>query len=116
MATNIAVQQLGLGDFSLLTEVAANAGGNYFTNDGNTVFIVSNESADTPQEVTVAVNPDKYGRDKTLMLDVTNGRVGMIGPLDPAVFNDANGRVQITYEGVTNIKVFAVKLPKRPNA
>lgn len=111
MATAITVQNLGLSQLQLLTEVAANAGGNYFQNDGQTVFIISNESADTPQEVTIAVNADKHGRDKTLTTDVTNGRVAMIGPLDPEIFNDSNGRVNITYEGVTSIKVFAVRLP-----
>ena len=39
---------------------------------------------------------------------VTNAEERMIGPFHKAAFNDANGKVQITYSGVVALTIAAV--------
>lgn len=109
--TTLTVLAAGLGNLALLTEASADqANGNDFVNDGNTVFIVSNEDTSTSTTVSIAANNDKYGRAVTKSVAVPIGRVAIIGPLDPDVFNDSNGKVGVTYTSGTNIKVFPVAL------
>lgn len=113
VATNLTVQELPLGGLTLMTENAADASnGNSFLNDGNTIFVISNEDASTATTVGIEVNPDRYGRDKTLSLSVPAGRVAIAGPFDPAVFNQTGGKIALTFTSSTNVKVCPVRLKK----
>ena len=90
---------------------AAAVGGDYFVNDGKTMLEVRNASG-APVNVTVASpqNCDQ-GANHPLVIAVP-ATIGqrMIGPFLRRRFNDANGRVQVTYSGVTTVTVAAVKL------
>ncbi len=46
-----------------------------------------------------------------ISLAIPNGGVGIVGPLPPAVFNDANNRVTLICSVVTTVTVTPVKLP-----
>lgn len=43
---------------------------------------------------------------------VTNGTRRLFGPFPPLAFNDTNGKVQITYSGVTSVTVGAYRVPR----
>lgn len=43
---------------------------------------------------------------------VANASEKMFGPFPVVAFNDGNGKVQVTYSGVTSVTVAAIKLPR----
>lgn len=99
-----------LGTLTDLAEAAA-ALGDYFENDGATVLAVVNGSAGAVN-VTVAFGSRAIidgtappGR----VLTVAAGKTSVFGFWKPYDWNDANGRVQLTYDTVTTIKVLAFK-------
>ena len=86
---------------------AANADGNYFANNtGRTVLLVKNAGAGS---VNVTVNSQRacdQGFDHDLVVAVANDSVIVaIGPFTTSRFNDGDGRVQITYSGVSSVTV-----------
>lgn len=96
--------------------VAAAGGGDSFPNNGHVVFVVNNGSAgaitvtfddpNTPNPGSASqFNPD-------VAVSVPAGARRTIGPFPPFRFNDANGRVNVTYSGVTSLTVMPLrKLP-----
>jgi len=87
----------------------AAGGGDSFDNDGRTVFIVKNASGGS---ITVTFNSlvqSNYGTDVDPVLTVAAGATLIAGPFDPVRYNDANGRVGVTYSGVTSLTVQAVR-------
>lgn len=90
---------------------AAAVAGNYFANDGKCIAILK---AATGQQVATFVTQAKYQgyalADRTLTVVATTG-FAVDGPFDPALFNDANGLCQITYDGVTGMSIAIVQLP-----
>jgi hypothetical protein len=91
--------------------VAANAGGNSFANNGQQFVLVSNEDVEefpVVKVVTVAfgVNGKVDGLTPTARTySVAIGKRRLIGPFPPALFNDADGLVQLTYSDVVDTKV-----------
>lgn len=96
----------GLAD----ANTAAGAGGDSFANSGREFVLVFNGSgspititAPTPQTVVgLAVADETY--------TIPAGARHFIGPFPPGTFNDANGRVNFTYSGVTSLTVGAYKV------
>lgn len=96
--------------------VSAAGGGDSFPNDGYTVFRVNNASGgaltvrfDAPG----ALAPDQAASfDADVQVSVPAGASRIIGPFtDKARFNDANGRVNVTYPGgVTSLTVGAIRV------
>ena len=95
-----------------ITLAAAAGGGDSFANDGRTSFRVVNGGVgaitvtfDSPNtcDFTIAANAAH-----DLAVSVPNGESREIGPFSQARFNDTNGRVQVTYSGVTSVTVAAV--------
>ena len=89
--------------------VAAAGGGDSFSNNGHCLFVVNNASGgaitvtfDDPNSPSPAsasqFNPD-------VAVSVPAGARRTIGPFPPFRFNDANGRVNVTYSGVTSLTV-----------
>ncbi len=104
----ILVQEVLLTGLEETTQAAA-AGGDYFVNDGKTVLHVINGSAG---DITVTVDSPKecnQGFTHDAAVVVTAGEERFIGPFDRKRFNDANGRVQVTYSGVTSLTVAALR-------
>lgn len=94
--------------------VAAAGGGDSFANNGLTVFVVNNASGagitvtfDDPNSPNPgsasAFNPD-------VAVVVGAGARRTIGPFPAFRFNDVNGRVNVTYSGVTTLTVMALRL------
>lgn len=91
--------------------VAAAGGGDSFPNDGRTYLETINGSGGAVtvtaaiQKQTDAVTPAGKAT------SVAAGQREKFGPFPPEVYNDANGRVQITYSGVTSVTVGVFRLP-----
>lgn len=100
------------------TLVAASSGGDAFVNDGQTVLVVENSNAAT-RTLTVAPVITSVQKDGAGTLSVpsmvntiaaTTGRA-ILGPF-PAAYNDANGKVNITYSANAGVTIAAVRVPK----
>lgn len=84
-------------------------GGDLCPNDGTTFIFFENGAT---QEVVVTVNsirPCSHGQDHNSITTVPVSKRRMIGPFDRARFNNAAGKLEITYGGaVTNLTIKAV--------
>lgn len=110
MAT-LAVTQISKAGLELALTAAA-GGGDAFANDGQTMFVANNGSGGdiTVTLVTQATADGLAIADRTFV--VTAGDIEVIADLDPAIYNDSNGRVQVTYSGVTSLTVNPFRLNK----
>lgn len=86
--------------------VACAGGGDEFVNDGKTYIHLKNTNAATR---TVTVNSQvncSQGFDHNVSVTVgaTTGEA-KVGPFPTARFNDATGKVQLTYDAVTNLTI-----------
>lgn len=95
---------------------AASAGGDTAPNDGRTFLLVENGGASS---ITVTVTAQKTSLSVPGLGNVTKANVAqaiaagdeaLLGPFAPAVFNDINGNIDITYSGVTSVSVAAIRL------
>jgi hypothetical protein len=113
MAT-LTVQQISRAGINP-TLAAAAAGGDAFANSGKTFMRVKNGHATLARTVTIAsqlpAGAIPQGTAKAdLSISVTALEERWIGPLDPATFNDANGRVVATYSSEADLTVGAFAL------
>ena len=93
-----------------LTFGSAASGGDQFLNDGKTVLIVKNGDS-SAKTVTVAGQTNcNQGTKHNSVVSVAAGAEEIIGPFNPAFFNDANGYAQVTYSAVTSVTVAVVKV------
>ena len=97
------------------TMVAAAGGGDAITkNVGNVFFMVVNGGAGSINVTATVQNADldsdSHGEiikgDRVVAVGV--GETKLIGPFARGAFNDINGKVQITYSGVTSLTVAAL--------
>ncbi len=91
--------------------VAATVGGDAFDNDGATLFAVKN-GAGAPITVTFAFSAtlDGVAVAAGKQVSVPAGATVVAGPFPKGIYNDANGRVQVTYSAVTTVTVKTVKV------
>ena len=92
---------------------AANAsGGNNFANDGRTFIEVKNASA-SPINVTLNIPMTVDGNTVTAPVVVIPATTGdkIIGPFPPAIFNQADGTVNIDFSATTSVTVGVFQLP-----
>lgn len=90
--------------------VNASSGGDSFPNDGNTFFVVRNAGA-AAITVTIATPARIWGIDiADLSVNVGAGDTAFIGPFPEQIFNDENGRVNVSYSAVTSVTVGAFSL------
>lgn len=87
---------------------AASAGGDEFVNDGKKFLHVKNGGAGAINVTAVCQTACNYGtgsptHDDVVAVPAAGERI--IGPFPPGRFNDGNGKVQITYSGVTSLTV-----------
>ncbi len=92
------------------TLVSAAGGGDSFPNTGHEFMEVTNGDSGAHVVTFVASGPAcNYGLAGTTAHDqtvsVAAGATKKIGPFPTAKFNDSNGRVQVTYDGVTSVTV-----------
>ena len=93
--------------------VAAAAGGDEFANDGRTYFECINGGAGTIIVTVDQVNPDSQGKTFDPQVDLAAGVTKVFGPFEKQFFDDANGRVKMSYSGVTTVTVRAFSLAER---
>lgn len=87
------------------TFTAANAGGDSFANDGKTWLEVNNGGG-ASITVTIAVPYTVDGSAVTPpTVTIPAGQRRLIGKFDTTIYNDANGRVAVSYSAVTTVTV-----------
>jgi hypothetical protein len=93
------------------TFAAAAVGGDAIPgNDGRVVLRVLNGGVGAITVTIVGQSKCDQGFTHSAVVNVPNGAaVVEIGPFNGARFNDGNGKVQITYSGVTSVTVAAVR-------
>jgi len=86
--------------------VAVAGGGDSFPNDGRTIvqFKNTNAAARNVTTVTQLTVDGKAVADDVINVPATTGDK-IIGPFPPSIYNDVNGRVQLTYDASTNLTV-----------
>ena len=90
---------------------AASAGGDSFPNDGGTLLHFKNTNA-AARNVTIATQITVDGKavaDDVINIPATTGDK-MVGPFPSGIYNDVNGRVQLTYDAATNLTVAVMRL------
>lgn len=108
----LAVQQIGRASVAPAL-VAVAAGGDSFPNDGRTFIDAWNDHATDPRTFTVVTQATVDGRAvNNLTVNVTAAEDHrFIGPFPPDIYNDANGRVQLTYSNAgANMRVGVFRL------
>jgi hypothetical protein len=89
-----------------ITYQAAAGGGDYYVNTGRQMLHVRNGGG-SPITVSIArvsaCNQGTVHAADTVV--IPNAEDRLVAAKDPVVYNDANGRVQITYTGVTTVTV-----------
>lgn len=91
--------------------VAADVAGDEFLNSGRVVLYVKN--GDT-LEKTVTVDsqtPCNQGFDHDVVVTVPASEERIIGPFPKNRFDDANGKVQVSYSDVTSVTVAVIEIP-----
>lgn len=86
---------------------AAAGGGDQFSNDGSQKVHLKNTDA-AARNVTFAAQAAlgcPAGILHNVVINVPAGQERVVGPFDPARFNDANSRVNMTYDAVANLSV-----------
>lgn len=99
------------------TFAAASGGGDAFANDGKTYLLVDNGDAGahtvtiTAQKTTT--NKDGFGEVSKANAggSVAAGECGLFGPFPKDAFNTSAGQCVVTYDGVTNVTVAAIRMP-----
>jgi hypothetical protein len=110
----LTVQNISRAGLNPPTVAAAAAGGDSFPNDGKTFLWFQNDHAADPRTVTVVTQKTVDGKavaDDAIAVTAAND-IAFIGPFPPSIYNDANGRVQVTYSDAgADIQVGAIRLP-----
>ncbi len=110
----LAVQQISRAGLDAALAAAA-AGGDAFPNTGRVFLRVANAHISAARTVTIAsqlpAGAIPQGAAKTdIAVAVLATEERWIGPFDPAAFNDANGRVVVTYDDEADLTVGAFAL------
>lgn len=94
-----------------LTYSNCSAGGDEFVNNSGRVCIHVKNGNTAAQTVTVnSQKPCDQGYDHDVVVSIPASSDRLIGPFTTDRFNDANGKVQITYSGVTSMTIAAIEL------
>lgn len=90
--------------------VAAASGGDKFPNTGSEFLWIKNASvADITLTIAVVATVDTLAAtNRTVTL--TAAKSYLIGPFPPAIYNDSDGRVSLTYSGVTTLTLAPFRL------
>ena len=108
-ATELTVQNATLDGLDIVY-TAANADGNYFTNNGKTVLLVKNGSGGDITVTTDSQVNSNQGYDNDEDAVIGAGDTNSVGSFNKNRFNDSDGYVQVTYSSVTSITVAAVNV------
>ena len=91
------------------TYAAATGGGDSFPNDERTLVHIKNGGGAISLSVQTQLTVDgKPVADDSI--NVPAGGERMVGPFPAPIYNDANGRVNLAYSGVTSVTVGVFRL------
>lgn len=108
MATLAAITPTYAG--AVLAKTAATAAGDKFLNTGTELLYVINGGGGSIN-VTLDAKATPGGLAITdPVVAVAAGAEKVLGPFNPAIFNDANGFVNLTYSGDTDVEVAVLKV------
>lgn len=106
----LSVQKVTLSGVSP-TFAAADVAGDSFANSGRVYLHVKNGGASS---ITVTVNSQtacNQGFDHDVAVTVAAAAESQIGPFPKSRFDDATGKVLVSYSAVTSVTVAAVEVP-----
>lgn len=96
-ATEVTPQQISRDGIDLSWDALDTVNGNCFVNTGREIIIVDNTAGGDDLTVGVDIQSTVDGQavaDKTPI--IANLKLGAIGPFPTSIYNDGNGKVQIT--------------------
>ena len=108
MATELTSQPCDANG-AVITFTAADASGNYFSNNGRKVLRVVNSGT---SDITITIQsptPCDQGYTHNIVATVSAGQTKDFGPFRTTRFNDSSGHVNITYSDVTNVTVALIE-------
>lgn len=88
-----------------LALTAAAGGGDEFANSGEVFFVMQNDDASSTTVTFVTQGTVQSLAVADVAVTVPAGELHVAGPFNKSLFNDANGRVQVTYSSVTSLTV-----------
>ena len=93
------------------TYVACDVGGDEFVNEGRLTFVYVKNTDASPRTVTFVTQKTVDGEavdDKDVVVAPTSEEP--IGPWPASIYNDSDGKVQITYSAVVNLTIAVLQL------
>jgi len=109
--TTLSVQQITNSGITPSYAAATATDGDAFANDGD-VFVHVKNVGGSPVTLTIQTPGKVAGVDiaeVTVTIPATTGDK-MIGPFDPTVFNQSDGKVYLDWSAVTGVTVAAIRL------
>jgi hypothetical protein len=108
--TTLALQAVAKNDgvAAVSTSAADSVNGMQFQNDGTVELIFFNSSGGT-RTVTVRSVACSHGRTSDRVYAQLNTNTSKLGPFDPALFNQANGMVNVDIDSATGVTVAALQ-------
>ena len=88
---------------------AAAGGGDEFVNAGVEFIHVKNDDASSMDLTIVTQNTSDDLAVADRVISIPAGEERIIGPFPTGIYNDANGKVQLTYSSVTSLTVGVIK-------
>lgn len=107
----------GILDLDAAAVAVDASNGNQFANDGRTRLYVKNGSG-SPLTVTYNIPStirSLSGAITTITKTVAAGKVAVLGPFNPALFNQTTGYVQVSWSAGTTITALAFNENPTPN-
>jgi hypothetical protein len=87
----------------------------YFANSGKQMLYAKNGDASS-KTITIATQQTVDGLAvEDLTVTIPAGETRLIGPFPPSVYNDGDGRVQLSYSAVTSVMVAVLKFTANPD-
>ena len=87
------------------------SGGDEFVNSGKAFIWIKNNDTSAHTVTIDSQEPCSYGYDHDVSVQVPAGEERLIGPFPKNRFNDSEGKVQISYDGVTNLQIAVIEIP-----
>lgn len=104
---NLPIQEIGIQGARLYFIDALN--GDEFQNDGNTIIIVVNNSGTSKTLTFKAQNTCNQDAYNDIIATIASGERSTIGTFSKEFYNNDNGRVEIEYSDITDIRIAVIK-------
>lgn len=93
-----------------LWESAASAGDYFASPTNGQTFLLVDTSATTCTVTVASQATCDHGSTHNIALSMAANEIRTIGPFAPSRFDDTDGRVQLTYSTITDLRVCVIKL------